>query len=253
MTYQENILEQITEAGEILLTSGAESSRIEDTLKRMAAMYDFVRTDVFSITSNLIVTAHTKDGEIYTITRRVNKRQLDMQKIDAVNKLSREICRKPLMLDELVERLDSIRKLEPVSNRMMFFAYLFGATSFAMFFQASPRDCLATAISCVVLYLTKKAGERLQLQSIMNTIIVTAMMCLSAYYMVWLGLATNVDKIIISNIMLLVPGLGIMTSVRDMILGDTISGLLGIAEAILQAFALAMGCFLILLLFGGMI
>ena len=56
--------------------------------------------------------------------------------------------------------------------------------------------------------------------------------------MVGFGLGQNPDKIIIGNIMLLIPGIALTTSLRDMINGDTISGLLGLSEAVLKLWPL---------------
>ena len=49
--------------------------------------------------------------------------------------------------------------------------------------------------------------------------------------------------------MLLIPGIAFTTSLRDMISGDTISGLLGISEAILKALAIAIGFAVVLMHF----
>lgn len=253
MTYQENILEQITEAGELLLISGAEVSRIEDTIKRIAHAYGFIRADVFSITSTLIVTAHTKEGDIYTISRRVTGHHFDMQRIDAINRLSRRICAKPLSLEDLVEQIDRIRLMPGCSSLRTCLAYIMASGAFAIFYQGTIRDCIASVFCSIAMFFTKRGCEYLKLQSTIQTIVVSMFMCFCAYFFTGIGVAQHTDIIIISNIMLLVPGLAFMTSVRDMILGDTITGLLGICEAIIQAFAIAIGCVLILWKFGGRI
>ena len=49
------------------------------------------------------------------------------------------------------------------------------------------------------------------------------------------------DKIMIGDIMLLIPGLTVTNAMRDMIVGDTISGLLRLIESIWWAGALACG------------
>jgi len=56
---------------------------------------------------------------------------------------------------------------------------------------------------------------------------------------------------IIGNIMLLIPGIAFTTALRDIINGDTLSGLLGLCEAILRALAVAIGFAVVLLLTGG--
>lgn len=251
MTYQENILEQITEAGELLLISGAEASRIEDTIKRIADAYGFIRTDVFSITSTLIVTAHTKEGDIYTISRRVTSHRLDMQRIDAINQLSRKICARPLSLEDLVDEIDRIRRMPDCSNMQTLAAYLIASGAFAFFYHGTIMDCFASILCSIAMFFAKHGCEYLKLQSTIQTIVVSTVMCFFAYVTTGLGIAQHTDIVIISNIMLLIPGLAFMTSVRDMILGDTITGLLGICEAIVQAFAIAVGCVLILWKVGG--
>lgn len=49
------------------------------------------------------------------------------------------------------------------------------------------------------------------------------------------------DKIIIGNIMLLIPGLAFCNGLRDLIVGDTISGGLSLCNALLCALAIALG------------
>jgi uncharacterized membrane protein YjjP (DUF1212 family) len=51
--------------------------------------------------------------------------------------------------------------------------------------------------------------------------------------------------------MLLIPGIAFTTSLRDMINGDTISGLIGISEAAIKAIAIAIGFALVLVQMGG--
>ena len=69
-------LSMIMEMGEILLISGAEVSRVEDTITRLCRAYGFARADVFTITSSIVVTASAPGGEAYTQTRRIRERVL---------------------------------------------------------------------------------------------------------------------------------------------------------------------------------
>ena len=49
------------------------------------------------------------------------------------------------------------------------------------------------------------------------------------------------DKILIGDIMLLVPGIMFTNAFREVLLGDTISGVLRLLEAVLLAAAMALG------------
>ena len=51
--------------------------------------------------------------------------------------------------------------------------------------------------------------------------------------------------------MLLIPGIPFVNSMRDIFVGDTITGLLSAFEAVLRALAIAAGCALVLMQTGG--
>lgn len=70
----EAILYQLMEIGEILLTSGAEVNRVEDTLTRMGKAHGAERMNVFVITSSVIVTMIFTDGKELTQNRRIMSR-----------------------------------------------------------------------------------------------------------------------------------------------------------------------------------
>ena len=55
----------------MMLRCGAEIHRVEDTLTRMGQAYGAVRTDIFVITSSIVVTIAFPDGVELTQTRRI--------------------------------------------------------------------------------------------------------------------------------------------------------------------------------------
>lgn len=88
------------------------------------------------------------------------------------------------------------------------------------------------------------------MNSMIQTMICSAVTAMSVMLLVGAGIGVHPDKIMIGNIMLVIPGIQLTNSLRDMINGDMISGLLNMSEALLKAISVAMG-FAIVLLFGG--
>jgi uncharacterized membrane protein YjjB (DUF3815 family) len=66
-------------------------------------------------------------------------------------------------------------------------------------------------------------------------------MALIAYTIAGLGLTNNVDAVIIGTLMILVPGLLFTNAMRDIIYGDTNSGVNRIVQVLLIAMAIALG------------
>lgn len=244
------ILAGIMDVGEIMLVSGAEVNRVEDTVQRMAKAYGCSRVDVFTITSSIVVTVH-RDGQIYTQTRRIREYRNDISKIEECNTLSRKVCKEPLEQEALAAECDRIRSAKGYPWYVTLLSYVMVAGSFAVFFGGSAEDALAAGLCSVLLFFVDRLLARIQLQRVVMTIICSATVALTALGLTKLGIGHSVDMICIGNVMLLIPGISFTTSLRDMISGDTISGLLGLCEALLRALAIAIGFALILWPLGG--
>ena len=229
-----------------MLTSGAEVNRVENTLQRMLTAYGCSRVDVFTITSSIVVTVRRNENETYTQTRRIMNYETDMHKLDLCNALSRRVCRETAQPAELAKEVERIRCQENYPAWIRFLTYGGISGAFSVFFGGNAMDGLAAILCGFILFFSIELCSRMKLQRIIQTIICSAMVGLGAVFFTGIGIGVSVDKIIIGNIMLLIPGIAFTTSVRDMISGDTISGLLGLCEAIIRALAIAVGFALVL-------
>ena len=80
-----------------------------------------------------------------------------------------------------------------------------------------------------------------QANSLLSALICSCLGGILAVLAVRIGLGQSVDMISIGNIMLLIPGIALVNSLRDMFSGNTISGMLRFLEAILLALVIAFG------------
>ena len=234
-------LSMIMEMGEILLISGAEVSRVEDTITRLCRAYGFARADVFTITSSIVVTASAPGGEAYTQTRRIRERGTDLSKVEKINALSRRICAAPLELSELEREIAEIRSAKGTPQSLQFVMYVVISFALSVFFGGSWADGAASALSGAILFAALCACTALKLNDIIVTMLCSAATALAVVLLVKAGIGDQPDKIMIGNIMLVIPGRQLTNSLRDMINGDTISGLLNMSEALMRAVFVAMG------------
>ena len=88
----EKLLARIMDIGERMLISGGEVHRVEQSVKLMCDAVGSVKTDVFIITSFMLVTATTPEGETVTQSRRIRSLSTDYEMLHRLNSLSRKIC-----------------------------------------------------------------------------------------------------------------------------------------------------------------
>ena len=139
----EEVLTCAINIGEQLLVSGAEISRVEDTIRRICDAYGILQSHIFSIASCIIVTLETQDREWITQTRRILSYGTDMWKLDRLNDLSRRICATRPSFDVIDQEYEKILKGPAYSPAMQCAVYAMTAGAFAIFFGGiDPRNAV---------------------------------------------------------------------------------------------------------------
>ncbi len=244
------VFDYVMDIGEQMLISGAEVHRVEESINRMFSALGTDRVDVFIITSSMVVTIHTNDGQSFTQTRRVISTGTDFEKLHYLNSLSREICEKQLTADDIKQKLDAIdgSKKCPLWLEFVCFAAIAGA--FAIFFGGNMTEAVVAFGVGALMRFAALLSEKIISNKIFNKFFCTVVTTLLAFLALRLGWIPSVDNVIIGNIMTLIPGIGFTNAIRDLFVGDSIAGLLRSIEAVLIALAIAAGYFLVAVLGG---
>ena len=106
---------------------------------------------------------------------------------------------------------------------------------------AQHLDAAASGVIGVALKCLDRMIRRTEANAFLSALLCSCLGGLLAGLAVRFGLGDNVDMISIGNIMLLIPGVALTNSLRDMFSGNTISGLMRFIEAILLALTIAFG------------
>ena len=235
------ILDTAVDLGYELAMCGAETYRIEESITFVLRSYG-IESEVFAIPNNLIVSIETPEGKPMTRMRRIGYHGNDLDAVERFSGLSRAICnRKP-------EPAEAKRWLEIVRQSRLYYPpaiHLFGdflgALGLSYLFGAGLADSLCAGVCGLIVGLVTRFLDKLKANSFFSTIAASFIMALFAYGMGTIGLAPNPDAVIIGALMILVPGLLFTNAMRDIIYGDTNSGVNRIVQVFLIAIALALG------------
>ncbi|WP_300347267.1 threonine/serine exporter family protein [Clostridium sp.] len=238
----DKILHIATFAGRIILESGGETYRVEETICKICQAYGVRYADSFVTPTGIMVSVYDENNYTTTLVKRVTSRTVNLQKIHLVNELSRKIYIEKYSLDEVLEKLIDINQNCPkydLKTNLIFSGM--GAAGFTTILGGKLEDCLVSFfVGMFVQYVTIKFSNLGINAFFVNSLggAIAALLSLIAYN---LGIGTSLDTMIIGSIMLLVPGLAITNAIRDTIAGDLISGIIRTAEAFLIAISIAVG------------
>ena len=228
------------DVGEMLLKYGAETSRIEDTIRRICTAYGASRVDVFSITVNIETTMHM-GYDTYTQNRRIRSSKMDTERLSALNQLSRDICEKKPSLMTVENQLKVIEAMPNYSYSFQMASYALISGSFCLFFGGTLQDMIAASIIGALLKPVETCVQRYSQNKLFIALAWSLAGGLLNDLFLYIGIGQHYDLIAIGNIMILIPGLAFTNGLRDLFVGDSITGLIHLVEAIIVAICIALG------------
>ena len=242
-SYDSSVLlsEIASNAGAIMLENGAEIYRVEDTIERIIRSKENIKdVDVYS-TFNVIILSFSYEGKVQTNVRRVKRRSNNLYYVDKVNSFSRRFVSGELSLEEALKELDAIKndKGKPYWYKIVGAGLAAGA--YSLLLKGGIKEMLISfCVGLIAFYisgLVEKKGNGFFVVNFLYGVIVSSLTLLFRSF--YPGI--NFDSIVIASIMAFLPGMIVTNAMRDLMGGDSTSGLTGAVVAILISTAIAMG------------
>ena len=227
-----------SEAGHILLENGAEISRVEETMERIASHYG-VDSKSFFVLSNGIFT--TSSFNKYANVEFIPFKGTQLDKVVAVNQLSRDIVAGKYTLEDARVKLQEIRNMRPHPVWEQVLASALGSAGFCIVFGGGLLDCAASFVCGILLWLFVLYVTAPHMSKIVGNIVggffVTAL-CIVFHR---IGFGHSLPNMIIGAIIPLIPGVPFVNGVRDVANEDYIAGATRLLDALLVFFCIAAG------------
>ena len=236
-----NLIKLTTKLGYELAMCGAETFRIEESINRILGSYG-VKGEAFAVPNYLMVSLINDEMEPVSQMRRIGFHGNNLDAVEKLSGLSRKICAEVPEPSVAVQWLeDTVRNRAVYSSPVVLLGDFIGAAGFGLFFGCGWLDMILSGLCGIVVGLVNRFMEKLKANPFFTTMAASFLMSLVAYGMGAVGMTRNADSVIIGAMMLLVPGLLFTNAMRDIIYGDTNSGVTRIVQVLLIAVATSLG------------
>ena len=231
-------------AGRIMMESGAETYRVEDTMLRMARSQNMMDAQSYVTPTGIIFSlGKTQPTRITSISKRIT----DLHRIVLVNNISRKLTSQIITLQQAYDELKRIENTNyflPIIVQVL--AASLASSCFLLMFKGiipdMPASFVAGGLGLYIVTIIHNMTRVKFFSEFLAAVGVGVVASLAVHF----GLGTEIDKIIIGSVMPLVPGLLITNAVRDLMAGHFTAGMAKGAEAFLTAFAIGSGIALVL-------
>ncbi|WP_411679184.1 threonine/serine exporter family protein [Clostridium thailandense] len=234
------VLEISLSAGQILLSNGAESYRVEETIERICNSYN-LECECMVTAKGVFVSVVDDNNEKVTSLKKIRTRRVDLYRIELINSFSRNIQHKPISYEEAKKTLEDIDKVPYFSFPVRLIAASMTSFVYSLFFNGTIYDSIASAIISIGIYLMlekiSKVGSFQFFEIFLSGFIIGAASIIVHKLLPFI----NKGNVITGAIMVLLPGVPLTNGLKDIIYGDFESGMTKFGEAMLIITAVGAG------------
>ncbi|MBR3601011.1 MAG: threonine/serine exporter family protein [Lachnospiraceae bacterium] len=230
------------EAGRILLQNGAEISRVEETMERLCRYYGVESMDSFVLSNGIFITGGYESKKSYARVGHIPVGGASLDKVVAVNQLSREVEEGKYETPEMVKKeLDVIANMPTGKKWQKILASGLGSGFFCVLAGGNFQDCLAAFIAGIILYTYVVFISEKYLSKILGNLFGGVIIVVSCVLCIRFNIGMHLENIISGAIMPMVPGVAFANGIRDIANGDYIAGAVRLLDAILRFMCIAIG------------
>ncbi|HHV41347.1 MAG TPA: threonine/serine exporter family protein [Clostridiaceae bacterium] len=226
-----------------LMTNGAETYRVEDSMQSIMESYDDILTNpqVFGITHYITISAQNRSGDTIVVTENVRGVITNFNRVDLLNNLTRRICREKPDPALALADAKAILAFPRYSQLINTGGVALTGFSFTLLSGSTLIPAIWAAVVSALLTFMVSPLRRLGSNRIFINIIRGALVYAMISPVLFTQYSSQVHLMTAGAFMYLFPGIILVNSIRDLIASDYLAGLIKLIETILAATALAIG------------
>lgn len=215
----------VVKLGRALHECGTTSQRIERHLMNVTRMLGLNGSFMISPTTFTCAFWETDELDQFVHIERVEPAENDLGKLWEIDRLVESIADGRISLDEGNEQLERVVRApwnySPWANA---FSWAISGGSFAALLSPSAQDCIvATILSLILFFITGPASRHAGWKPVV-TILAPFVSGVLAGAVSSCGIGINVPFVILSSIIIFIPGLALTVALTEISVGQLISG-----------------------------
>jgi len=234
-------------AGTLILENGGETYRAEETALRVCLAGGIVDPEIIAFPTGIFVSGNQGLPDEKHGFMRVHRSSVHLSKLERTNAYCRRYVAGECTVEQLSADLTALRadaRTIPFPLRVLLSALI--TASFAVMLGGGVHGAWMALLCGIALRLVTDGMEKSANSAVSVNMAGGAAIALTAVLLTHLTGRGDLDVIIVSSCMPILPGLATLNAVRDAMCGDLVSGSARLLKALLMGVSLAAGAGLVL-------
>ena len=209
-----------------LWQSGASLERINDTVRRVCYSYQARELSLYSLNGVMFLSAKDAEGQAVSRQRNLQPAGIHLEKLSRLNKLSREVCETHPQPEELPHRLKGALQVKDYPLPVVMLGQLAALACLARLFGGGPKDVLMATVISAVMFLMGIYVKKPWLNGIVYNALAACVAGVLGLLAVRWGWADQIYVLMITNSMVLIPGIPFVKAFSNLLCGNEMNGIL---------------------------
>lgn len=239
------LVESALLAGRIVLESGGETFRAEETVVNFCYAGGCKSVSAIAFPTGIMITVNY-DNDTVSSLKRIEKRGINLAKLSGVNELVRKFIGGNITLEEAYDKLKRLSKLPEEKKSVVLAASAIASALFAVLLGGGLFEGAVALVAGILVQLIAFSFKKTSIYGFSFSFVGGAVIAVIAVLSVQIFKTGKIEPIITGAIMPILPGLMLTSAIRDTVMGDLMAGTTRLVEALLVAVAIAAGAGIVL-------
>ncbi len=244
-------IQMVANAAEWLIENGAEIARVKNDTEALARAAGMREAECFALPTGVIITVEDAEGKTTTVVRRIHQRVLHLERLNLLETCIREAVAQPTTAEILAKKLRSAAQAPGWGPAALIPASGLAAGGFALFYGGTLAEGGLALIFGLVWAVLKLFLDRPWIPGVFTTALGSFLAVGGSLLGADLFRPLSAEPVATGTLMLLVPGLALVQTLRDLVAGELVTAQSRFAEVLMTGAALAIGATVALSLHSG--
>jgi len=244
-----NLCRLLLDMGTLLMSSGANTSRIRTTIMRIASAYNY-HAELLVTHRALMLTVYGKDKDLFfNRLKRTPPQEANFKIVSGISRMSWKIVEEKWSLEKVEKELGILKNISSYPRWLVLLAVSLAGASFCGLAGGKLIECtvayIATFCGLFVRQETAKKGYNGYLCVFTGAFISSILAGLTVKY----NIGYYPQRALVSSVLYLIPGIPLINTFSDLVEGNIMNGIVRGINGLIISFAIAMGMMCAILIY----
>jgi uncharacterized membrane protein YjjP (DUF1212 family) len=249
---QEEIIETsncLLEVGGILMESGASTHRIKIALERLGDGLGYDTEILITHKTVFLLLKNNDTNEVFNSFKKTPPHSVNFTAVSEISKLSWKVLEGKLLLEELKNEINRIKKIPRYSFLLVMVFVSFADAAFCRLFGGLYIDMGVAFVATLFAFLVRHYILKIKFNMYLSVVFSALTASLIAGTGTFLHNGDTNHMAFATSVLFLIPGVPLINSFSDLMDGYTMNGLVRGAHAMIIALSISLGMFIAMLIY----